>query len=42
MITVGHISVMAALLKGRKHFRNSLNMLLNNSLHLIIFYLSVE
>jgi len=42
MFTAGQFSIMAALLKGRKHFINTLNMLLNNSLHLIIVYLSVD
>jgi len=32
MFPVGHTSIMAALLKGRKHFINSSNILLNNSL----------
>jgi len=32
MLTVGHITIMAALLKGRKHFRNSSNVSLKNSL----------
>jgi len=32
MFTVRQIGIMAALLKGRKHFINSSNIVLNNSL----------